>query len=429
MAEVLGEVVVRVRVDTSGMNSQLRNVKTNLNSSLGVWSKNITTFTRNFNKVARPIIMAAKAYTAAMTAFSVKALHALYTSNSAEGRAWKKTFDVFKARLNTEMARIGSMLLKAPIFGSTIPQWMDKIIEFMHNIDMNKLQKLITLFEAMAVTAVALRAISLTSGALAGLTKLAAMAGVGSGNFLSSALGSALGVGGVNAIRGIQKIDISKMQKLIASQYLMPVFTTPQSVNWNKGKEIFNSGIGGSLAPMELRFLKFQIVWTKVLGTLGLIGILIDQICIGWKEALEGVKIVLDTKLVQSIGGFYKKAFGEAGDVLNLIRGGAQATVTGAAAFAGTTSVKGGGNPFKAAEGAMENFWLKHFFKKEMTPWQKPIKEDVGSSSFTGKYIGLTEGVKLSQEMQKKDNAIIKELAKSNKTLDSINKHLTPNPN
>lgn len=396
----VGGIYVDLALNTRDFNQQLRGVKTNLDQSMATWNRNIVTFNRNYNKITRPIIAAAKAYTAAMTAFSVKALHALYNTNSAEGKAWKTTFDVFKTRMNTEMARLGSMLLRTPIFGHTIIVWMDKFIDFLRRIDTSKLEKLVKLFEAAAVAGIALKSISIGTSMVAGIGKLAAMSG--GTTFAGGLLGGAAGA-------------------MMSSKVTEKLFSMP----WLKGagrkvvEPYEKKMVLGMPLTLTDQLARFGSYLSASMTKLALIGILIDQICIGWKEALEGIKLTVQemkksyaVKIFEGFKLLMDKEYGALGkfvgtpnlgtsDVLKFVRGLPQALASGLGAMAGyaTGGRMSGAEERQAASGAMEDFWLKHFFKGEMTPWEKPAEAVGMPGDIGGKFMGLTEGVKFSQQI------------------------------
>ena len=179
----LGGIYVDVTLDTSKFQSQLAGVKSNLATTVGSMSRTFSGFSKSVSKIAAPVLTAAKAYISAFTALSTKALQALYKSNTVEGKAWKKQFDTFRSQLNAELARIGSMLLKTPIFGKTIPQWMTKLLEFLRSLDIKKIEQMVKWFEravkAVIILKVTLAALKVASGALKFVELLANLSGTG----------------------------------------------------------------------------------------------------------------------------------------------------------------------------------------------------------------------------------------------------------
>jgi hypothetical protein len=199
-----GSVVINITIDTSEVNAGMENVRRNINGSLNTFNKNIRGFTTNFRKIARPVLEVAKWYMTAVTGLAAKALHSLAMDNSVMGRAWKKTFDVFRMRMNMEMARIGSLLLKTPLFGKTIPAWMDKLVDVLKKVDLSKVERLVKLFEKAAIAVVAIKGIIGVSSALSGLTGLGKIAGLGAGAQVATTAASA----GIGASIGTAGMDV-----------------------------------------------------------------------------------------------------------------------------------------------------------------------------------------------------------------------------
>jgi hypothetical protein len=76
----------------------------------------------------------------------------------------------------------------------------------------------------------------------------------------------------------------------------------------------------------------------------------------------------------------------------------------------------------KAFNTASEDFFARNMFKKENEKWEAPdwksmlpAREKIG-----GAYMGLTEGVKFAQDIQRKDNEYLRLIAQSTQSLNDL---------
>lgn len=463
MATIAFELYGDLNLRTTQFNKDLAKVKTNLNATMSEWNKNIGRFSSSFNKLAKPIMTASKAYAVAATGLAAKALNALYNSNTKQGKAWKSSLTLFRNQMNAEMARIGSNLLKIPIFGSTIPKWMDKFIQFLRSIDLSKLEKMVKLFEAALVTITAIKAAQIGLGIAQGLTGL--------GKLLSSSGVAAKSVKAAKATKVANTVaeDISATRKMQTADtvitalgvfgYVINTFKTLISNISIKLKRLFMSGTQTnildklpksdwiSLKDIAKKIKKGGIVGPtvgqKITSSLGkgiLISTLISTLFYGWKDILEGVKIALKAygnaiiyvtsiirKLIdplnmvgRSIAWVKKnetlKATGAIIKDFGALPGGTAAGIGGALGAISTGDFKGAGKAFSTAA---ESFFTRNVFKDKV--WQKPdlsfYKEEMGKGlGITGQYMGITEGVKFAQDTQKREQdqvAYLKSIAEN----------------
>ena len=194
MSDVLATAQVNIVVNMTSLNSQLATVRSNIGSTSAVWSRNLTTLSRNINRLAAPLVAMSKIYMATFIAGSTKALHALAQMHTVEGRAWKRQVDIFRTQFQYEMARVGALLLRSPIF-RTLPQWMNLLIAWLRRLDLSKVREMVKWFERAAIMWASLKAITMTVRLGAGLT-----------GFVNAVqkMGKMIGFGGVaNAVGGL----------------------------------------------------------------------------------------------------------------------------------------------------------------------------------------------------------------------------------
>jgi len=290
-------VTGRFELDTSGVTRGLSTVKKNVSGSMANFNKEIVAWNRNFSKIASPILQAAKWYMTAVTGLATKALTALYKDDSVAGKAWKRTFDVFRIRLNAEMARVGNLLLQTPIFGRTIPAWMDKLIDVLRRMDLSKVKEMVKLFEKAAIAVAVIKGISIIGKLAAGLTgvgKMIERRSVARGVGESVAFGAAAGVGGVGAWKSITG--------LITGLPLATRSLNSLGKNWNKFM-----GFGGAkdkAVPAYKEFIaNMKVLWGSA-GTsrnpfqkVPLTG----QYILPYKNVTEGFKRIADTIQINRI--------------------------------------------------------------------------------------------------------------------------------
>jgi len=184
----VGSISIGVRINLNDTKAQLAQVRNSIGNTARQSHTMLVKQIRGINAILRPVTAVAKAYATAFTGFIGKALHALYQMPTGAGKAWKKTFDVFKARINTEMARIAQIFLKSKIFGKLPMEWMDKLTNFLKNIGPGQVRTFIKGFEhAMALLAVS-RGFRMVTGFLQGASQLRSMGGGKGASAVSSEL-------------------------------------------------------------------------------------------------------------------------------------------------------------------------------------------------------------------------------------------------
>lgn len=179
MATEIASAYISVHVDTSQIKAGMARVRQQVDMTAQKSHAILVKRIRAINGLLAPVVSIAKAYSGAFIAFATKALTALYKMPTASGRAWKKTFDVFRTRVNIEMARIGKIFLKTPVFGRTMFQWMDKIVSFLKNIDEKKIKAFTKAFETAFVIIAASTAFKMVASVVKGISGLRVVSAAG----------------------------------------------------------------------------------------------------------------------------------------------------------------------------------------------------------------------------------------------------------
>src|ERR1039457_624863 len=202
MDMVLATARVQIVVNTQSLNTQLAGVQARVEMTAKKWSTSLNQLSRNINRISAPLVALSKLYMATFIAGSAKALHALAQMHTMEGFAWKRQVGIFRTQFTYEMARIGALLLKTPIFGRTLPSWMNQLIAWLRRLDLSKVREMVKWFERAAILWGSLKAITMTLRLGAGLTGLV---GVLQGIGRSAKVGAvAQGLGGMsNAASGL----------------------------------------------------------------------------------------------------------------------------------------------------------------------------------------------------------------------------------
>jgi hypothetical protein len=485
----LGNIRNNLSGTTTNMQKGMAGIRTGMNGTMTQLNRGIIQFTRNFKKVTAPILSVAKWYMAAVTGLATKALHALYGDDSEAGRRWKKTFDVFKIRLNTEMARIANILLKVPIFGNTIPQWMDKFINFLKRIDLTKLKELVRLFEKAAYIIAGIKAISILGNAAAGITGLAKLLSGGTAaKTTASAAGSAAGQAGISLAAGISGAGViaavtrdskKALKQTILQKEVSDILSAGGKVEsgrnvrlpsgriadtvTSRGRVIempnFRKGIGseqlGEKIPKPAFLSGVGDFFTKIaafLGKISVVGTIILQALMLARGVLIGCGVKMEA--LTTTWGFVKATFTTLFATITFVLEQMLIGVTGTVAYI-TSVITGIMAVSKAISTGMPWAVTKEIYKQSVRATDEAmqgISNELGASrkkyydalgnalgstkySFITKdeetggvekqkintqYVGLTEGVKFAQDIAKKDNEYLKQIAKSTTELSQL---------
>jgi hypothetical protein len=487
----LGNIRNNLSGTTASMQKGMAGVRTGMNGTMTQLNRGVIQFTRNFKKIAAPILQVSKWYMAAVTGLATKALHALYGDDSEAGRRWKKTFDVFKIRLNAEMARIANILLKVPIFGRTIPAWMDKLINFLRSMDLTKIKEMVRLFEKAALVVAGIKVISIAGNVADGLTGMGKAIERSSKLNVASNIGGGLlgGLGGGAAAGAVYKMsrtsagpapgmlfpwikteanllknNLSKMVAYLGISAKSMIPKIPSSALTSKIADIFkeiglkiNKVLNIKVAPNLFKSLAPKMWGTQFTGGIMAAG----TSAIKAAGAFDGFfgklwkGILKFTMLFETIagllsgfgldirGGFdlIKQTLSLIGNIfIGLWR---SIETIGLTFYTGAKRLAIAMNPANwIGKGKGLDYVSKKMEEeKEATAiklgniWS-PLKDypnttnarerqlNLGGFSgtakrekFTGSYMGLTEGVKFAQDIQKKDNEYLKNIADSTKEL------------
>jgi len=438
----VGGIYVDVVINTGKFNTQLAGVRSNLEKTAKGWATNLTGLNRAISKIAAPILALSKMYMAAFIGGSTKALMALSKMHSVEGEAWKRQIDVFKSQFNYELARIGAILLKSPIFGRTVPQWMNQIIAWLRRLDLSKVQLMVKWFERAAIIWASFKSIKIGLGVAAGITALVAkLASIAKTLGITNIVGGAMsGLGGVAANMGGAAAGAAGgtlSHKMRIDQALEEAFERSKlsDKDWagkagraerTAARRAAGAGAGGAagtagagaianLGALAGAAMLVVAAFTAMTGFFAGLGMDLKGPMDALRRAISRVTLGFEMLVTGNFAGFKAAA--------QILTGEFRKAANTMTAWYKDMSIKEGNRQVPLLKGGEEG--LNVYTGAEMRNQLKDQIKSMGKSSGSGKYMAASEAVKNAQETQKMDQELItwqEILAASLKNYDELKK-------